>query len=135
MMFSSDRHGHSFFNSICEALLVEGRWQGEIWTRHKNGAELPQWLSINHVYDENEQTAKHVALFSPVAGQRPAEQTRLQQNILDPHNLLPNRQLFWEHLDREIKRANEENISVGLLGIDLDKFTLVSQYTQSTFEV
>ncbi|WP_281245979.1 hypothetical protein [Oceanisphaera psychrotolerans] len=32
-----------------QQLTTEGRWQGEIWNRRKNGEIYPEWLSISGV--------------------------------------------------------------------------------------
>ena len=41
-LYSSD-----FFRGIVRRLRRERRWQGEIWSRRRNGEEVPEWLSIN----------------------------------------------------------------------------------------
>lgn len=126
-MFSSDRHDQAFFQNIGESLSIQGHWQGEIWSRHKNGGERAQWLSINNIYDGNGKVSKRIALLFGVAEQKRIEEALSQQNILRHPTPLPSRQQFRDHLDGEIKRAHLEGFNVGLLGIDLDKFKEVNE--------
>ena len=45
-LLRSDRHDADFYRALWETIQNTGKWQGEIWNRHKNGAAIPAWLTI-----------------------------------------------------------------------------------------
>lgn len=126
-ILSAGRYNQFSSKSIRESLLTHGQWQGEIRNRHKNGEEYSVWLSINNVHDEKGKVSKRVASFSDISKRNQAEKKATGQTDHDLLAALPNRQQFRDHLDREIKKANRDGLSVALLGIDLDKFKEVNE--------
>ncbi len=72
-VLSSGRHGAEFYRSLWAALLAEGRWQGEIWDRRKNGEVYPKWLAIRALRDVEGATTNYVATFSDISQRKRAE--------------------------------------------------------------
>lgn len=65
-ILASGRQDRAFYEKMWHALKTEGRWQGEIWNRRKNGEVYLESLAINIIYDDNGDVLRHVAVFSEI---------------------------------------------------------------------
>lgn len=125
-ILNSGKHFPVFFHSMWQQLASEGSWQGEIINRRKSGEEYVQWLVINNVYDSSGVVMRRVGLFADITEKKQAiEQIWLQANY-DPLTQLPNRRLFNDRLQQELKKAIREKNLLGLLFLDLDHFKEVN---------
>ena len=116
------RHRASFFSDIRARLRVRGYWQGELWSRRKNGEVYPQLTTINTVRDDNGGIVHYVAVFTDVSSIR-ASQERLEfLTQHDPLTHLPNRPMLFSRLESAMIRTRRENGLCALLLIDLDRF-------------
>ncbi len=114
------------YQAIWQELLESGQWQGELWNRRKNGEIYAEWLTINTVYDEDKQPHRRVALISDVSKLKESKELIWRQANFDPLTGLPNRRMFHERLQQEMKEANRSGKSLALLFIDLDHFKEVN---------
>ncbi|QTH43362.1 EAL domain-containing protein [Cohnella sp. LGH] len=55
-----------FYVDMWASIHRDGRWQGEIWNRRKNGEIYPEWLSISSVKDDQGELIHYVAMFSDI---------------------------------------------------------------------
>jgi len=124
--FSSGRHDEAFFQAMWHEMSTTGQWQGEIWDRRKNGEVYPKWLTINTIFNEDGLVQRRVAMFTDITQKREAEQLIWHQANFDFLTALPNRQMFHDRLDQEIKKSNRTGRSLALLFIDLDRFKEVN---------
>ncbi|MBK6848111.1 MAG: EAL domain-containing protein [Proteobacteria bacterium] len=125
-LLKSDRHGPEFFAGMWRAIEQEGRWQGEIWNRRKNGEVYPERLSITRVADDGGQVTEYISIFSDLSHDRAAEEKLRYQASYDSLTGLPNRALFVDRLAQELAHARREKHLVALLSIDLDRFRSVN---------
>ena len=51
-ILKSDRHPPEFYENFWKRLINDGKWEGEIWNRRKNGEVYPEWMVCSAVYDE-----------------------------------------------------------------------------------
>lgn len=121
-LLKSGRQNDVFYQIMWHALETTGHWQGEIWNRRKNGETYLEWLTINTIYDDNNQVRNRVAMFSDITDQKQAEQTIWQQANFDALTDLPNRNLFYERLAQEMKKSRRTELPLALLFLDLDRF-------------
>ncbi len=126
-IFSSERANAISYSCIWEVLQSRGQWQGEIWTRCRNGDEYPGRLSINYVYDPKGKVSKCIALISDINAQEQLKESIWHHPEVDTSASLPSRQRFRDYLDQELKKAERAGLGVGLLGIDLDKFKEINE--------
>ncbi len=112
--------------ALREAVRSTGRWQGEIWSRRKNGGVYAEWLSISTVFDRDGRPHRRVALFSDLAGKKEYEQILWQQAHCDPLTGLLNRRILRERLERDIAQAGRDGRTMALLYLDLDYFKEVN---------
>ncbi len=125
-LLKSGRHGLKFYQQMWQILDKTGHWQGEIWSRRKNGEVYLEYLTISTVYDDQGKIQQYVGMFSDITEQKQAEQTIWQQANFDPLTGLPNRNMFHEQLRQEIKHADRNRTRLALLFLDLDFFKEVN---------
>ncbi|MGZ4971100.1 MAG: diguanylate cyclase domain-containing protein [Methylobacter sp.] len=114
------------YNRIWEALKNNGKWQGDIIDRMKNGALIPMRVSINLVKNADNQITHYVAILSDIS-ERKAEEEHLRHIAHhDPLTGLANRVLFNDRLAQAIKLATRNNSQFAVLFLDLDKFKPVN---------
>ncbi|BBH22639.1 hypothetical protein Back11_39840 [Paenibacillus baekrokdamisoli] len=65
-ILKSDCQDSEFYVNIWASIHKDGKWQGEIWNRRKNGEVYPEWLSISSVKDENGILINYVGIFSDI---------------------------------------------------------------------
>ena len=125
-MLSSGRHDADFYKVLWRELESTGIWQGEIWNRRKNGEIYPEWLTINTILNDGGTTHRYVALFSDITDKVRTDELIWRQANFDLLTGLPNRRMFYDRLEREVKKAHRGNLMLALLFIDLDRFKEVN---------
>lgn len=121
-MLKSGRHDEDFYQTMWARLRAEGKWQGEIWNRRKNGEVYPEWLSINMLPDASGQVSHYVGIFSDITEKKEAEQRIYHLAYYDPLTELPNRTMFHGRLLQAMAEAKRNRRMLALLYIDLDRF-------------
>ena len=125
-VFSSGKHDRTFFTKLWDSLISTGQWQGEIWDKHKNGNLHAKWLTINTVLNDDASVHRYVALFSDITSKKQSEELIWKQANFDTLTELPNRRMFLDRLQQEIKKMDRSSTSLALLLIDLDQFKEVN---------
>ncbi len=122
----SDEHDDAFYQAMWQSIDTTGTWHGEIKNRRKNGEIYIEELTINTIFDNNGQPQRRVALFSDITQRKQSEEQIWRQANFDPLTGLPNRSMFRDRLEMEIKKAHRMGQSFALLFIDLDRFKEVN---------
>ncbi|MCW8835854.1 MAG: EAL domain-containing protein [Rhodospirillales bacterium] len=125
-MLGSDHHDAEFFADMWRKLSEDGRWEGEIWNRRKNGEIFPIWLSVAVVPDSEGNPAQYVSVFADLSSRKAAEEQLHFQANYDTLTGLPNRQLLQDRLEQAIFHAAAEKARAVLLYIDLDNFKFIN---------
>lgn len=118
----SGRHDRNFFRAMWQALERDGLWQGEIWNRRKNGETFPEWLSINAIHNDAGEVQRYVAIGSDITNKVRSDELIWHQANYDFLTDLPNRYMFQNRLEQEIRQAQRDGSLLALLFIDLDRF-------------
>ena len=121
-LLHSGRHDADFFESMWKEIEEKGVWQGEIWNRRKDGETFPEWLTINAIFDEDGTLQRYVAMGSDITNKIRADEVIWRQANYDFLTELPNRYMFQDRLEQEIRKCRRENSLLALLFIDLDHF-------------
>lgn len=101
-------------------------WKGEIRGRHRSGREFVAWLTINTIFNDAGKVHRRVALLADITEKKKADDLIWTQANYDQLTGLPNRRLFQDRLDQEIKSAHRNRCRIALLFIDLDRFKEVN---------
>lgn len=121
-LLRSGMHKADFYKDLWTSVTSTGHWQGEIWNRRKNGEIFIAWLHINTVFNDDGSINQRVAVFSDITEKKRSEELIWKQANFDPLTGLPNRRMFMERLQQEIRLADRSGSSVALLFLDLDRF-------------
>ncbi|WP_275575202.1 sensor domain-containing protein [Methylocucumis oryzae] len=111
-----------FYDDMKSTLERSGKWQGEIWNRHKSGDVRTEHLTINTIFNLDGSVHRRVALFHDITEHKKAENLIWQQANFDTLTTLPNRNLFHQRLTSEIQKVQTQQSRFALLFIDLDRF-------------
>ena len=122
----SERQDESFYKKMWVDIYSNGRWQGEIWNRRKNGEVYPEWMTISTVRDNEGNIGNYVAVFSDITNVKRSQMQLDHMAHHDPLTDLPNRTLLDDRLSQIIHRARRHDSNIGVLFIDLDRFKNVN---------
>jgi diguanylate cyclase (GGDEF)-like protein/PAS domain S-box-containing protein len=82
------------------------------------------WVSINTelLFDRNGEVDLVVSNFADITNKKASEELIWHQANYDALTGLPNRRLFQEHLETEMKKSNRSGLPLALMFLDLDRF-------------
>ncbi|MDX8126256.1 EAL domain-containing protein [Methylomonas sp. OY6] len=115
-------HDQAFYKTVLRVINTHGQWAGEISGRRKNGEDCIQWVTINSILNENGGVHRRVALIADITERKKSEELIWRQANFDPLTGLPNRNMFLDRLNQEIKKAFRHGRHVALMFLDLDRF-------------
>ena len=92
----------------------------------KDGSELWATLATNPIFDADGSYRGALALVSDVTDSRASAELIWHQANFDALTALPNRHMFQDRLNQELKKARREGLLLALLFIDLDGFKEVN---------
>lgn len=121
-MLTSDSEDRMFHDNMWHILEKAGFWQGELWSRRKNGEVFPQWLGISAVRDGEGRVRNHIAVFTDMTEKKLTEKRIYRLAHYDALTDLPNRVLFQDRLEHALTQAHRNGSQVALLYLDLDRF-------------
>lgn len=119
---SGDQHDQAFFKTVLRVINTNGHWAGEIAGRRKNGEDCIQWVTVNSIFNESGSVHRRVALIADITDRKKSEELIWRQANFDPLTSLPNRNMFLDRLNQEIKKAFRHGQRVALMFLDLDRF-------------
>ena len=125
-LLKSGRHDRKFSQDMWEAIYSNKYWQGEIYSRRKNGEIYPTWLTTTAVTDANEQTTHYVSVFTDITLRKQAEEQIHQLAFYDPLTKLPNRRLLTDRLHHTMASGIRNSAHAALLFIDMDNFKILN---------
>ncbi|PKM31958.1 MAG: diguanylate phosphodiesterase [Gammaproteobacteria bacterium HGW-Gammaproteobacteria-11] len=121
-MLASDSHETGFYTDIRDTLQQQGRWEGEIWPRRKNGEAFPAWAGITAVQDNDGDLVSYVGFFVDIS-ERKASEARIETlAYYDGLTGLANRTLFQDRLKTALQLAARRGDWLVVLFLDLDRF-------------
>ena len=122
----SGRTQSNVFTDMWSQLAEKDHWQGEIINRRKNGEEYCQMLTICVIRDSHGQPLRYVGIFADITEWKQAQEVIVRQANFDPLTGLPNRRLFQDRLEHEMKKTDRDRGQLALMFIDLDHFKEVN---------
>lgn len=125
-LLASGRQGKEFYDAMWQSLVEHGHWEGELWNRRKSGEIYAEWLSISVVRDDHGEIQHYVALSTDITEKKKEAELIWEHANYDILTKLPNRRLFRDRLDQDIRKAGRSGKAMALLFIDLDHFKEVN---------
>lgn len=125
-LLSSGQQSPEFYRKMWQELNAAGNWNGELWNVRKDGTAYAEWLSINIIFNDDGSKRLHVALFSDITEKKKADELIWKQANYDHLTHLPNRRLFRDRLEQQLRMAHRNGKAMALLFIDLDHFKTIN---------
>ena len=129
-ILNSSYHDEHFYKNLFAQLMENSYWEGEIWSRKKDGSVYPELLSISIVYDSNGLPVNYVAIAKDITLVKQNEHTINQLNFYDSLTSLPNRRMVQEYVENILSMRQSLTFPVrhtpkansAILFVDLDNF-------------
>ena len=121
-MLKSGKQSADFYAHLWKTILAGHEWRGEMCNKKKSGELYFEQVSISPVMDEHGAINNFVAVKEDVTDKKKTEETIWRQANFDTLTGLPNRRMFRERLEQEIRKSNRSSIPIALMFIDLDHF-------------
>ena len=125
-MLKSGRHDEAFHADMWEVIHRDKYWQGEVWSRRKNGEIYPISLTTTAVTDADDRVTHYVSVFSDITLRRKSEEEIHRLAFYDPLTGLPNRSLLQDRLQQALNNSARRRKYGALLFIDLDNFKILN---------
>jgi diguanylate cyclase (GGDEF)-like protein/PAS domain S-box-containing protein len=125
-LLRSDHHDAAFYQELWHKLRIEGRWQGEILNRRKDGSVFVAWESIVAVTDRSGAPQYYIGSFGDITEQVETRKRIQHLAHFDTLTELPNRVLFHDRLEHALTLSQREGQRLALLFLDLDGFKRVN---------
>jgi diguanylate cyclase (GGDEF)-like protein/PAS domain S-box-containing protein len=107
---------------VWQEIQTSGRWQGELWCRHKLGHNVPCMVSISVVRNKAIGLSGYVGSFTDITLQKKAQNDIRQLAYFDHLTQLPNRRKFMDTLALTMRDCLDRGRLASLMFIDLDHF-------------
>lgn len=112
--------------SVWDEMLEHGAWIGETRGPHRDGWQIPQWLSLVSIRDEGGAILNCVGVFSDITDIKQKEAQITYQANHDDLTGLPNRKHIFELLDDAIARSSARGQTLAVVFIDMDGFKFIN---------
>lgn len=116
---AAPRHDKAFYQAFWSTLKSTGRWEGEMWSRRKQGDEYPEWLKVRAVTDKRGAITHYIHLFTDISAQKTRERDLRRIGFEDPLTGLPNRRRLHDLLASRLRHLRAgESLDMALVDID-----------------
>lgn len=125
-LLKSDEHNEAFYGEMWTALMLQGRWQGEIWGRRRNGELFAKFQTISAVRNESGELAHYVCLFTDITVAKEHQKKLADATHFDALTHLPNRRLLTERMATLLNQAVGSGGMLAVACMDVDAFHAVN---------
>lgn len=125
-ILKSNRHDTEFYDDLHLQIVSKGRWEGETWSRRKNGEVFLEWLSINLIRGSADEPVRYVSVFNDITEFWQKNERIRHLAFHDSLTNLPNRSLFTQRLDQLIGITLRDERNLAIMFLDLDGFKAVN---------
>ncbi|PHS25586.1 MAG: hypothetical protein COA83_05280 [Methylophaga sp.] len=125
-LLSSGKHDSAFYQQMWQSINTTGHWSGEIWNKRKNGEVFLEWITINANKNKQGDIVSYCSVFADITERKAVDEAVKRLSYYDELTNLPNRRLFKNKLEQEIKRADKKQYKFAVLFLDIDNFKEVN---------
>ena len=125
-ILQSGRHDQAFYQAMWGTLANEGRWQGEIWDKRKDGTVYPKFLSVHALRNDAGEITHYSGVFYDISERKAAEEKLSRLAYFDALTELPNRKYFYDKLRLACHQCLAGTERIALLFVDLDHFKTIN---------
>lgn len=124
-ILKSGKHDDDYYSNMWNSILNDGRWQGEIYNKRKNGEIYQEWLNIIAVKDDSGKIEHFIAMLNDITDAKQKEKKIEILTNLDTLTKLYNRDFFINKLNYEIlkrEKNKDYNKELAIFFLDIDDF-------------
>ncbi|WP_084676965.1 EAL domain-containing protein [Massilia niastensis] len=121
-MFDSSMHDGRFYDHMWQELMANDHWQGEIQDRNRDGSFTAKFVNIRVIRHPDGRIYRHVIQFNDISERKQKDELIWRHANFDVLTGLPNRRLFFDRLEQDLKKAHGAGRGLGVLLVDLDRF-------------
>lgn len=125
-LISSGKQSKAFYQSMWRTLTETGHWEGEWWNRRKDGEAYAEQVNLNILRNPDGSVYRYVKIASDITDRKRLDDKVWRLANYDTVTNLPNRRLFLDRLEQEIRKCHRSGESLALFFIDLDRFKEVN---------
>ncbi|NLT55473.1 MAG: EAL domain-containing protein [Actinomycetales bacterium] len=114
------------FRTVREALLGQGHWEGEMWSRRRDGEQSLARVSVSGVGTPGQEPDQYVVVCNDVTELRRKDEFIQHLALHDELTGLPNRALLTDRLTQRIALARRHGEPLGVIFVDLDRFKMIN---------
>jgi len=122
----SERQSEAHYAALWQAVVREGVWQGELWSRRKDGVAYLVLATVNEVRDAAGGLTHYVGIATDITQQKETEQRIERLAYYDALTDLPNRALLHQRAELALALAARRHAPLAVLFLDLDRFKEVN---------
>lgn len=111
---------------ILKALMQHGEFEGEIVEKGANGQELPLWIHINSIRNEQDKTTHYIGILSDLTQRKESEKRLSYLSNYDSLTDLPNRNLFKSQLHQLMMTNRDKKEKFALMRLNIDRFRFLN---------
>ncbi len=125
-LLSSARKDDDFYTCMLESINKNGSWEGEVWSKRKNGEAFLSLYTINTVKDKNGVILNYVGTINDITLSNATKEKIKNLAYYDQLTLLPNRRLLMDRLTLAKASSKRNNNEGAILFLDLDYFKKIN---------
>ncbi|MGX4642668.1 EAL domain-containing protein [Massilia sp. SYSU DXS3249] len=125
-LFASSMHDQGFYERVWQELQEHDAWEGEILDRNVDGSFTAKYVNMRAIRHPDGRIYRHVIQFRDISEQKEKDELIWRQTNFDALTGLPNRRLFVDRLEQELKQAHGAGRGLGVMLLDLDRFKEVN---------
>lgn len=119
-------HPAEFHEERWNFLVKTGDWQGDIWTRRKNGEISPLQMHMTSLGNQKGRLYNVIYSFHDLTEVNSQAKEIQFQTYHDALTGLPNRTLFLDRLKVALRHAKEQRSKLAIIVVDIDDFRLLN---------
>ena len=124
-ILNSGQQSDEFYKNMYETLNKQHYWAGEIYNRRKNGTVFPEYLTIQAVLDNDENTIYYVASFVDLTLQKETEKKLQYLRHYDTLTGLANREMLIQNIQQHLDEDRQQGWGA-LICFDLQDFKMIN---------
>lgn len=127
-LLKSSHHDEAFYQKMWDSISEQNHWSGELLDRRKSGEIFPVWLSISAIKNRSLDSLTHyVGIYRDLSEEHSLQDKLHQFSNYDTLTGLANRTRFHELLLKEIVEAQQQQLLLAVIFIDLDLFKRINE--------
>lgn len=121
-LLNSGHQDELFYKRMWGEVKSKGAWEGEVWSKRKNGEIYPEILNITSVTKKGDTSTYYVGTFNDITRAKAADAEIQNLAFYDPLTQLPNRRYLLDKLNHALAISKRKGQSGALFFLDLDDF-------------